>query len=90
MANPLYNSNNQPPQQNPMSKIQEMMSMARGGGNPDAFIQNLLQQNPEMSQRLQQLKNSSGGKSYNEIAQQLMRQQGIDSNQISQLFGQRK
>lgn len=90
MANPLFNPNNQPENNNAMNQIQQMLGQARQGGNPNTFINSILQQNPEMSKYIQQLKNSSGGKSYNEIAQQLMRQQGIDSNQISQLFGQRK
>lgn len=60
---------------NPMQILQMMMQ----GGNPQAFMQNILKQNPQMNAIFNQQKNS--GLSMEQYARQYAKQNNIDINQ---------
>lgn len=61
---------------NPMQILQMMMQ----GGNPQAFMQNMLRQNPQMNAIFNQQKNS--GLSMEQYARQYAKQNNIDINQL--------
>ena len=60
--------------------IQQMMS--RGGNNPQAMVQQILQNNPQFAQQIQ-------GKDVSRMAQDMLRQRGIDPAQIQNIFPRR-
>ena len=60
--------------------IQQMMS--RGGNNPQAMVQQILQNNPQFAQQIQ-------GKDVSRMAQDMLRQRGIDPAQIQSMFPRR-
>lgn len=60
--------------------IQQMMS--RGGNNPQAMVQQILQNNPQFAQQIQ-------GKDVSRMAQDMLRQRGIDPAQIQNMFPRR-
>lgn len=60
--------------------IQQMMS--RGGNNPQAMVQQILQNNPQFAQQIQ-------GKDVSKMAQDMLRQRGIDPAQIQNMFPRR-
>ena len=51
------------------------MMMQQGGGNPQAYVQELLRKNPRFAQQLQ-------GQNPRELASQYLRQMGIDPHQF--------
>lgn len=55
--------------------------------NPTAYVNNLLQQNPQAQQFMQNLQKSANGMSPREMAMQLAKQRGIDPAQLNQLVG---
>lgn len=59
-----------------------MQMMGQGGGNPQAMIQQILSQNPEFAKQIQ-------GQNVPQMAQQMLRQQGIDPAMIQQMMGRR-
>ena len=61
---------------NPMQILQMMMQ----GGNPQAFMQNMLRQNPQMNAIFNQQKNS--GLSMEQYARQYAKQNNIDIDQL--------
>lgn len=67
---------------NPMQMIQ--MLMQRGGNNPQAMAQQILQQNPQFAKAIQ-------GQNPQKLAEQIMKQRGVDINQVmSMLNGGRR
>ena len=59
-----------------------MQMMGQGGGNPQALVQQILSQNPDFAKQIQ-------GQNVPQMAQQMLRQRGIDPNMIQQLMGRR-
>lgn len=55
------------------------MLVQQGGANPQAFVQNILRNNPQFAKEIQ-------GKNPQQFAQQLMQQNGIDINQVMSMF----
>lgn len=62
---------------NPMGNIMQLMAQA--GNNPQAFVQQLLQNNPQFAQRIQ-------GQNPQQLAMQELQKRGINPNQIMQMF----
>lgn len=60
--------------------IQQMMG--RGGSNPQAMVQEILRNNPQFAQQIQ-------GKDVSRMAQDMLRQRGIDPAQIQSMFPRR-
>ena len=61
---------------NPFAQ-QMMAMMQQGGANPQAYVQPLLQQNPQLAQRLQ-------GQNVQQMAAQALQQMGINPQQFFQ------
>lgn len=59
-----------PMQGNPFAQ-QLMTMMSQGGGNPQAYVQQLLQQNPQFAQQIQ-------GRNVQQMAAQALQQMGIN------------
>lgn len=59
-----------------------MQMMGQSGGNPQAMAQQILSQNPEFAKQIQ-------GQNVPQMAQQMLRQRGIDPNMIQQMMGRR-
>lgn len=66
-----------------MQNIMNMMQMAKG--NPQVFINSMMQQNPQMAQQLNGL--LQGGQSPQQLAMNMLQQRGINPNQIMQMLG---
>jgi hypothetical protein len=64
-----------------MAMIAQMMGQS--GGNPQAMAQQILSQNPEFARQLQ-------GQNVPQMAQNMLRQQGIDPNVLMQMMGPRR
>lgn len=62
---------------NPMQIIQ--MLMQQGKGNPQAMAQQILQQNPQFAKAIQ-------GQNPQQLAEQIMKQKGMDINQVMSMF----
>lgn len=66
--------------------IVQLINVARGGGNPDMLVQQLISQHPQREQ-IQQI---IGGKSPDQlmqIAQNMCRERGTTMDQVLQQFG---
>lgn len=68
---------------NPMALMQSIQGMMQGGQNPQVLANQILQQNPQFARMIQ-------GQNVQQMAMDAMRQQGIDPNQIAQMFGGRR
>ena len=62
--------------------ISQIMALKKQGRNPRAVMQMLMQQNPQYSQALQQLKNMSNGRNPQEFVMQLARQNGVSQENL--------
>ena len=60
MQNPMLQALRNQPLNNNLSQIKQMMNMVRSAGNPQAMLQNLIQNNPQM-QQVMTLINQAGG-----------------------------
>lgn len=81
MSNPLGNA----PQVNNnggRNMFFELVKQIRSGqASPQAVVQMLIQNNPQVAQRIDQLREQNGGKiSYQDLAMNIMKQRGIDPN----------
>lgn len=73
-------------QQNPMlQNLAETIRFARSFQSPQAFMQELQRQNPQMYQYMVQLSQTMQNPSA--VAQQMMTQQGISPEQLNSLLG---
>lgn len=73
MANPLGNAP-QPPA-NPFFQL--VKQIKSGQSNPQAIVQMLVQNNPQVAQMIDQMR---GKMSYQDLAINIMKQRGIDPN----------
>ena len=79
MANPLGNAP-QPPA-NPFFQI--VKQIRSGQANPQAVVQMLVQNNPQVAQMIDQMR---GKMSYQDLAMNIMKQRGIDPNAFMAQF----
>ena len=54
--------------------------------NPKQAFMGMVQQNPQMQQKMQQMQNMSGGRSMEQTVRQLAKQQGISEEQLMQVY----
>ena len=54
--------------------------------NPQQAFIGMIQQNPQMQQQMQTMKNISGGRSVEQTVRQLAKQQGISEEQLMQAY----
>lgn len=64
---------------NPNNPLMQQLSMMlqQGGGNPQAYVNELLRKNPQFAQQIQ-------GKNVQQMAEEALRQRGIDPQQFFQ------
>ena len=77
MANPLGNA-----PQPPVNPFFEILKQVRSGkATPQSVIQMLVQNNPQVAQQIDLMREQNGGKiSYQDLAMNIMKQRGIDPN----------
>lgn len=79
MANPLGSAPKQPI--NPFFAL--VKQIQSGQANPQAIIQMLVQNNPQVAQQIDQMR---GKMSYQDLAMNIMKQRGIDPNAFMAQF----
>lgn len=84
MANPLKGSF----RNSGASPLSQMMQMAKGlkGGNPQQILENLMQQNPNFRTIVQQMQNTSNGRSPKDMVMQMAKQNGMSEADVMQIF----
>ena len=65
------------------SNIQQIMNLKRQGKSPQAVMQMLMQQNPQVGQLITQFRNMSNGKNPRDFITQMARQNGLSEQNIS-------
>lgn len=66
--------------------IQSIMQMRQSGKNPQMIMQMLVNQNPQMQQRLAILQNMAKGKNPQEFISQLARQKGVSEQNLQRIL----
>ena len=79
MANPLGSAPQQPV--NPFFAL--VKQIKSGQANPQAIVQMLIQNNPQVAQQIDRLR---GKMSYQDLAMNIMKQRGIDPNAFMAQF----
>lgn len=63
--------------------LQSVIAMKNSGKNPQAILQMLMQQNPQVAQMMTQFRNMSNGQNPRDFITQMARQQGLSEQNIS-------
>ena len=63
--------------------LQSLFQMKNSGQNPQAILQMLIQQNPQVAQLMTQFKNMSNGRNPRDFITQLARQNGVSEQNLS-------
>ena len=66
--------------------LNSVFQMKNAGRNPQQIMQMLIQQNPQIQQRLAILQNMAQGKNPQEFFSQLARQNGVNEQNMQQLM----
>ena len=66
--------------------LQSVFQMRNSGRNPQQILQMMIQQNPQIQQRIAMLQNMSKGKSPQEFFSQLAKQNGVSEQNMAQLM----
>lgn len=66
--------------------LQSVFQMRNEGRTPQQILQMMIQQNPQIQQRIAMLQNMSKGKSPKEFFSQLAKQNGVSEQNIAQLM----
>ncbi len=66
--------------------LQSIFQMRNSGKNPQAVMQLLIQQNPQIQQQLSVLQNMAKGKTPQEFFSQLAKQNGVNEQNMAQLM----
>lgn len=64
-----------------MINPQMLIQILQGTRNPEQFVNNMLNANPQM-------RNSTNGASYEDIAKQLAKQRGMSDEELQRLYSQ--
>lgn len=83
MANPLFNGMGGG--NGMMQNIMQMVQMAKGGGNPQMFINQLAQKNPQAAAQVNEL--LKNGQNPQQAAMELMQQRGINPQEMMNMLG---
>lgn len=90
MANPLGNApqiNNPAPQNIMNNPFMRLIQQIQHGANPQMIVEQMIQSNPRIAQQVNMLKSQNGNMSYKDLAINMMKQRGIDPNQVMAMFG---
>jgi hypothetical protein len=63
--------------------LQNIFAMKNAGRNPQAVLQMMMQQNPQLAQMMTQFRNMSNGHNPRDFITQMARQQGLSEQNIS-------
>ena len=63
----------------------QTLRMAR---NPQQMFEQTVNQNPQLQNTFAQMKNSSNGASFEQMARQLAKQKGVSEEQLMQMYNQ--
>lgn len=85
MANPLNNGTPNGGGNNFMQNVMNMVQTARGGGNPQVFINQLAQKNPQAAAQINEL--LKDGQSPQQVAMGIMQQRGMNPQQMMNMLG---
>lgn len=69
-----------------MNNPMQILQMFQQAQNPQAMFENMIRTNPNLSNALNQLRNSTQGANPKDVAMQLARQRGIPEQQVMQMF----
>lgn len=89
MANPLGNASqiNNTSSPNIMNNpFMRLIQQIQNGANPQMIVEQMMQSNPRIAQQVNMLKSQSGNMSYKDLAINMMKQRGIDPNQVMAMF----
>ena len=64
-----------------------LIQQIQHGANPHMIVEQMIQSNPRIAQQVNMLKSQSGNMSYKDLAINMMKQRGIDANQVMAMFG---
>lgn len=64
----------------------QLMNAFKNAQNPQALLQNVMQNNPRLQQMMTQLQNSGGGQSAEQMAKQLAKQNGISEQDLMSIY----
>lgn len=64
----------------------QMVQHFQQAKDPKQAFMGMIQQNPQMQQKMQQMQNVSGGRSMEQTVRQLAKQQGISEEQLMQVY----
>ena len=67
------------------ANLQAILAAKKQGKNPQAMLNYMLQQNPQMQQQLTQLKNMANGRNPKEFIMQMARQNGVEEATLAML-----
>lgn len=90
MSNPLGNAlqiNNSPTNNFMNSPFIKLIQQVQHGANPQMIVEQMIQNNPRIAQQVNMLKGQNGSMSYKDLAINMMRQRGIDPDQVMAMFG---
>lgn len=62
--------------------LEQIIRFYDSGGNPQQVMQNMMQQNPQMSQIQTQMKNMAQGRSPKEFILQIAKQNGVNEKNL--------
>ena len=71
-----------------MINPQLLIQILQGTRNPEQFVNNMLNANPQMRTAIEQMRNSANGASYEDIAKQLAKQRGMSDEDLQRLYAQ--
>ena len=69
-----------------MNNIMELIGLIKGAGNPQQFLQQQAQSNPEIARALQMTQGKNGNQIM-QIAENLARERGVDLNALKSQLG---
>lgn len=78
--NPMLQALKSSPVNNNLSQIKQMMNMVRSAGNPQAMLQSIAQNNPQMKQVMDIVSQSGGDPK--EAFYKMAEEKGVDPEQI--------
>lgn len=84
MVNPMLQALAKNQQPNNLSQIKNMMNMIRNSNNPQAMLNNMLSQNPQMQQVMNYI-NQNGGNAQ-QAFYKMAQEKGINPNEILNLL----
>ena len=65
----------------------KLIQQVQHGANPQMIVEQMIQNNPRIAQQVNMLKGQNGSMSYKDLAINMMRQRGIDPDQVMAMFG---